>query len=272
MSIQSQHEKEAIFLDALNMLYVATTRARLHLHIILAKPSEDAHGTSKAIFNMSVGDILYKMAENEGSLLGEESYLHSSPFVEFISHFVFSEEIQIPPCVHFFDRFTYGSKKVDIQSSLFEMPKFRIDSSKSDMFTLADKKREKGNMLHDFLAKLKGINDWQIYYSNVNDSNSFEFMDDVQLILEDKNIRDFFRDEELLFVENDILCPDGSVFRPDRVIEKDGNVFIIDFKSGKRDEKHNIQLSNYCHILNDMGYSNPKGVLIYLSEREILYV
>jgi ATP-dependent exoDNAse (exonuclease V) beta subunit len=272
LSIQSQHEKEAIFLDALNMLYVATTRARLHLHIILAKPSEDAHGTSKAIFNMSVGDILYKMAENEGSLLGEVSYLNSSPFVEFISHFVFSEEIQIPPCVHFFDRFTYGSKKVDIQSSLFEMPKFRIDSSKSDMFTLADKKREKGNVLHDFLAKLKGINDWQNYYSNVNDSNSFEFMDDVQLILEDKNIRDFFRDEELLFVENDILCPDGSVFRPDRVIEKDGNVFIIDFKSGKRDEKHNIQLSNYCHILNDMGYSNPKGVLIYLSEREILYV
>ena len=268
---QSQHEKEAVFLDALNMLYVGATRARLHLHLIVAKPSDDAHGTTKAIFNVSVGDLLCKMAENEGRLLSHESYLFSSPHTDYISHYVFSENL-IPECISKSEGFEYDYKLVDIQSSLFEIPQIRVDSSKSDMFTLADKKREKGNILHDFLAKLKGIDDWSLYYASSISSNSFEYRDDINDILEDENIRDFFIDDELLFVENDILCPDGTVYRPDRVINKDGQVFIIDFKSGKRDDQHKIQLGNYCQILHEMGFNNPKGVLIYLSERDVVYV
>jgi len=267
---QSQHEKEAVFLDALNMLYVGATRARLHLHFIVAKPSDEAHGTTKAIFNISVGDMLCKMAENEGRLLLTESYLLTSPYTEFISHYVFSEN-QIPECISKSKGLEYAHKMVDIQSHLFEIPKIRVDSSKSDMFTLADKKREKGNVLHDFLAQLKGIKDWRIHYSKTTSIHSFEFMDDINQILEDPIIREFFIDEELLFVENDILCPDGSVYRPDRVIRKEGVVFIIDFKSGKRNEVHKSQIGNYCKILQDMGFSSPKGVLIYLSEKEVVY-
>jgi ATP-dependent exoDNAse (exonuclease V) beta subunit len=266
---QSQHEKEAVFLDALNMLYVGATRARLHLHLIVAKPSEDAHGTTKAIFNVSIGDILCKMAENEGRLIHHESYLLTNTYSEFISHYVFNEE-QIPECISKFESFEYDKYLVDLQSSMFEIPKIRVDSSKSDMFTLADKKREKGNIIHDFLAKLKGINDWSLYCSN--SSNSFEYMDDINELLDHKAVRDFFIDDELLFVENDILCPDGSVFRPDRVILKDGIVFIIDFKSGKRSDQHKIQLGNYCRILHEMGFNKPNGVLIYLSERDVVYV
>jgi len=268
---QSQHEKEAVFLDALNMLYVGATRARLHLHLIVAKPSDDAHGTTKALFNVSVGDLLYKMAENEGRLLTHESYLFSSPHMEYISHYVFSENL-IPECVSRSEGFEYANKLIDIQASLFDLPQIRVDSSKSDMFTLADKKREKGNILHDFLAKLKGIDDWRSHYASSISNNSFEYRDDINDILEDENIRSFFIDDELLFVENDILCPDGMVYRPDRVIRKEGIVFIIDFKSGKRDDHHKIQLGNYCTILHKMGFNNPKGVLIYLSERDVVYV
>jgi superfamily I DNA/RNA helicase len=266
---QSILEKEAVFLDALNMLYVGTTRAKFHLHLIVAKPSEEAHGTTKALFNQSVGDILYKMAEKEGRLLLDKSYLNSSTYVDFISHYVFSED-QIPECIGQSNGAKFVGKKVDIQSSLFVLPKFRVDSSKSDLFNSADKKREKGNILHDFLAKLKGINDWNLYCSNA--TNSFDYMVDINELLEDKLIRDFFIDEELLFVEKDILCPDGSIFRPDRVINKDGHIFIIDFKSGKRDDQHKIQLGNYCHILNEMGFKEPRGVLIYLSTRDVVYV
>jgi hypothetical protein len=236
----------------------------------VAKPSDEAHGTTKAIFNISVGDMLCKMAENEGRLLLTESYLLTSPYTEFISHYVFSEN-QIPECISKSKGLKYAHKMVDIRSHLFEIPKIRVDSSKSDMFTLADKKREKGNVLHDFLAQLKGIKDWRIHYSKTTSIHSFEFMDDINQILEDPIIREFFIDEELLFVENDILCPDGSVYRPDRVIRKEGVVFIIDFKSGKRNEVHKSQIGNYCKILQDMGFSSPKGVLIYLSEKDVVY-
>jgi len=268
---QSQHEKEAVFLDALNMLYVGATRARLHLHLIVAKPTDDSHGTTKAIFNVSVGDLLCKMAENEGRLLSHESYLFSSPHTDYIFHYVFSGNL-IPECISKSVGFEYANKLIDIQASLFDIPQIRVDSSHSDMFTLADKKREKGNILHDFLAKLKGIDDWSLHYASAISNNSFEYRDDINDILADENIRDFFIDDELLFVENDILCPDGTVYRPDRVIRKEGTVFIVDFKSGKRSDQHKIQLGNYCRILHEMGFNNPKGVLIYLSEKDVVYV
>ena len=131
---QSQHEKEAVFLDALNMLYVGATRARLHLHLIVVKPSEDAHGTTKAIFNVSIGDFLCKMAEKEGRLIHHESYLLSNTYAECVSHYVFSED-QIPECISKSKGLEYDGKLVDIQSSLFEIPQIRVDSSHSDMFT-----------------------------------------------------------------------------------------------------------------------------------------
>jgi len=268
---QSRHEKEAVFLDALNMLYVGATRARLHLHLIVAKPSDDAHGATKALFNVSVGDLLCKMAENEGQVLSQESYLFSSPHIDYISHYVFSEHL-IPECVSKSGSFEYANKLIDIKSSLYDRPQIRVDSSKSDMFTLADKKREKGNVLHDFLAKLKGIDDWRLCYATSTLNNSFDYQNDINDILEDENIRNFFIDDELLFVENDILCPDGMIYRPDRVIRKEGTVFIIDFKTGKRSDQHKMQLGNYCRILHDMGFSDPKGVLIYLSERDVIYI
>jgi hypothetical protein len=89
------------------------------------------------------------MAENEGRLLTQESYLFSSPHTDYISHYVFSENL-IPECVSRSEGFEYANKFIDIQASLFDLPQIRVDSSKSDMFTLADKKREKGNILHDF--------------------------------------------------------------------------------------------------------------------------
>jgi ATP-dependent exoDNAse (exonuclease V) beta subunit len=268
LSLQSQMEKEAVFLDALNMLYVAATRARLHLHFIVSKPSDDAHGTTKSIFNVSVGDILCKMAEKEGQLIVNDSYLAKNQYFDLIAHFVFNEQ-QIPECIHNPKRQEQLNKQVGIRSKLFQMPKFRIDSSKSDMFTLVDKKKQKGNVLHDFLAQLKGISHFEL---NINTAISFDYMDDILDILQDAKIREFFIDDEVLFVENDILCPDGSIFRPDRVIQKEGVVHIIDFKSGKRKEEHHEQLRNYCSILHRMGYVNPQGVLIYLTEKEVEYV
>lgn len=268
---QSQNEKEAIFLDALNMLYVGATRAIFHLHFIVSKPSDDAHGKAKSSFDLSMGNFLCKMAENEGQLILQESYLSLSPHVDFISHFVFSQH-QISDSVTKSKGFELAKKQVLIKSTLFKIPQVRVSSSRSDMFTLADKKRQKGNVLHDFLAKLKGINDWNENYSQFRRNDFFEYKNDINNILENKDIRNFFIDEELLFVENDILCPDGSVFRPDRVVSKNGVIYIIDFKSGKRDEKHKVQLGNYCSILDRMGFLNPNGVLIYLSEMDVVYV
>ena len=73
-------------------------------------------------------------------------------------------------------------------------------------------------------------------------------------------------------METDILCPDGTTFRPDRVILKEGKTLVIDYKTGVEKEKHRIQLSNYKNILSQMGFSNIQGLLVYLSDQRLEYV
>ncbi|HET6245123.1 MAG: UvrD-helicase domain-containing protein [Bacteroidetes bacterium] len=73
----------------------------------------------------------------------------------------------------------------------------------------------------------------------------------------------------LLNVKNEveILLPDGSSYRPDKVIIQDKNAVIIDFKTGKRNlKKHSNQLDKYQEVLIDMGFESIQKYLIYTEE------
>ncbi len=70
-------------------------------------------------------------------------------------------------------------------------------------------------------------------------------------------------------MERDILCPDGEVVRPDRVIQQKDSTIIIDFKTGKVDEKHRTQLEQYKEKLGQLGYKQVKAVLIYIENQQI---
>jgi hypothetical protein len=73
-------------------------------------------------------------------------------------------------------------------------------------------------------------------------------------------------------VETDILCPDGTTFRPDRVIIRNGHTLVIDFKTGIEKEAHRNQIINYKNILAQMGYHNVQGLLLYLADQRLEYV
>ena len=87
--------------------------------------------------------------------------------------------------------------------------------------------------------------------------------------MSNEDIRSYFEPNELLFAERDILCPDGSIIRPDRVVKKQEDVIIVDFKTGKEEEKHKAQLENYKKYLFDLGYQSVKAVLIYIESQSI---
>ena len=62
--------------------------------------------------------------------------------------------------------------------------------------------------------------------------------------------------------EQDILLPDGNSVRPDKLIIGGKEATIVDFKTGKPNENHAIQMANYKAVLTQMGY-NVKGYLLY---------
>ena len=265
LEIQSKMEKDAVFLDSLNMLYVATTRAKQRLHILLAQPSEQAQTRSKTVFEQSVGQMFIEFLQSRG--ISQQLNEASDSFSENQSYYCLQGTL-----ARSINKKEISKVKSDVflelKANLHDSPTFRIKSSKSDLFTMAEQKRRRGDAIHDFLAGFSGMSNLENQIKGLEE----DFQLVVNEIFSNSAIKELFVDEELLFVETDILCPDGTTFRPDRVILKNGHPVVIDFKTGIEKESHRKQIVNYKNILTQMGYKNVQGVLLYLADQRLEYV
>jgi hypothetical protein len=73
--------------------------------------------------------------------------------------------------------------------------------------------------------------------------------------------------------EVDILQPNGQICRPDRVMIKDGEVIVIDYKFGeKEDKKHLRQVKFYMSRIAKMGYLQISGFVCYATLGKIICV
>ena len=73
--------------------------------------------------------------------------------------------------------------------------------------------------------------------------------------------------------EREIVLPDGSFIKPDRVIIKDNSATVVDYKFGKKHSgRYKKQVKGYTDALQQMGYSKVKGYLWYVLEDEVVEV
>jgi ATP-dependent exoDNAse (exonuclease V) beta subunit len=262
---QTQAEKEAIFLDALNMLYVATTRPKQSLHLLLTVPDPEMHSKTISTYENSVGKLVYDYAL---SVIGPATllpnFIGETPWN--MSYFSFSDSALIPFLNH--DQLNSIEKCVRIQMGEAIPPiHFRINTAKSDLYTSASKKREIGNQLHDLLAQLPDMDSWPVL--RAKSSLDVSLLDALLAI---PKVQSFFNKEQLVFKEVDLLCPDGKIIRPDRVNKVDGALQVIDFKTGKPKPEHHDQINRYKQTLVSMGHQVTEGVLIYVESKELVYV
>lgn len=79
-----------------------------------------------------------------------------------------------------------------------------------------------------------------------------------------------------LYNERTILYTDEDgqlqTRRPDRVMRKDGQVVVVDFKFGKPKEEHHRQVAEYMRLLADMGHTDIEGYLWYVFRGEMVKI
>ena len=92
----------------------------------------------------------------------------------------------------------------------------------------------------------------------------------IEFIIQDDQIKDLFMNNKEIFLETSILCSDGKIYRPDRVVVHDINhASLIDYKTGKEDKEHVKQIKKYEDVLFQLGYKKIQGYIVYLSTGEI---
>ncbi len=248
-------EKSDIYLDNLNLLYVALTRAEEALFIV-SQINANSRGISQ------VGDILFNYAKERALI----------------------EEALEPIEIGRLPEYSSYEKELLNQESLLP-----VDSSVPESRV---KLRHKARILEE--SVIESINYGQVIhwiFSMIQSKKDFAMalgkaqikfglsdmeLTDIKLklreIWETPQIAGWFESNWDVKNESSILLTDGKLKRPDRVIVRDNKAIVIDYKTGARAESHLRQVSEYKNILEQMGYDHVDGYLIYLSEPDVLAV
>jgi ATP-dependent exoDNAse (exonuclease V) beta subunit len=72
--------------------------------------------------------------------------------------------------------------------------------------------------------------------------------------------------------ERPILLPSGKLFIPDKVMVRPNDIVVLDFKTGKKESKHEKQVRNYKKHLEEIFNQKVIPMLYYTQSNEFIQV
>lgn len=253
-----KQQREELELDNFNLLYVALTRAVEQLHIV----------TEKKI-----------------SSKGEENTnFYSGIFINYLKAQNLWNEEQLEYAIGNPVRVSESKKDInttEIQETFISTPwqehNIRMLASASKLWdTEQGKAIEFGNLIHEMMAKIitvKDIGNVVFRYEQqgvLPQEKTQEVVKIIEHIVNHPQLESYFSDEVTVYNEREIVDVDGQTVIPDRLVfNRNNEVVIIDYKTGKPSKAYHQQLLRYERVLQTMKFKAQKKLLIYIDE-EIL--
>ena len=256
-------EKLEVYMDNLNVAYVAFTRPKRELIVIADEPAENKDGI-RPLNNVS--DLLFDYMAAAPEICGAQFDEHEK-VVEVDGIAVATTEYILGKDEEF-----VGAKKENLQlfgldrqfAGKLDMKRVRTamqTGSVNDELTL----RDNGIIMHDLFATINTAAD-------VEKLPEGEVKGQIREVIASVEERGWFSDEYEVFRECSIILPDGSVLRPDRVLVKGSEAVVIDYKFGEfvpDNRQYHRQVRRYMQLLSDMGYETVTGYLWYVKEAAV---
>ncbi len=237
------------FIESLNLMYVANTRARENLFIIgvYKKVKKGKTITASSLLNMilqkiykdikyplTIGDL--KTAKNKdckNEIQNIKSYKINPSFRKFLKVYPENYFLNLTPI-----------EKLD--GELYHL-------SMSFIGTIEDKNFD--DKIDKAYKKASKI----LRYEN---RNILKFIKKTLI-----DLYDYYYEIDDYWNEKEVVNENGDIFRIDRIVKKNNNFYVIDFKTGKKEEKHKLQVKRYLSF-----FSNAKGIIYYVNTGEKLSV
>ena len=137
---------------------------------------------------------------------------------------------------------------------------------------------DKGKVLHALFSLIKTKNDIGkaidslLFEGVISEEEKEGLREFVEKAINQEEAKEWFADGLELFNECEIVYKENGVAqncRPDRVIKKGNEMTIIDYKFGKKENKHIKQVTQYIHLIQQMGYT-AQGYVWYVENGEIV--
>ncbi|MEX2232770.1 MAG: UvrD-helicase domain-containing protein [Cyclobacteriaceae bacterium] len=256
-------ERTKIFLDNLNLLYVAFTRAESGL--IVCAPSIDTRGTKGTIAGLLYQSI--RAAEDLKDHWDEERLTWRSGAWPGVA---------VPE-----ERDQSAVRLTEYLSSAWR-DKLVIRQSGASWFQeTVDPQIEKmtyGIYMHAVLSRMRYAEDLNTMLSQILHEGFITLSEKEPLerqlkdLLNNSKIAGWFSHDWEVRTEVPILLPGGEENRIDRLMLKGKKAVIVDFKTGGRKKNDEKQVLQYMDILRQMNFHEVEGYLLYLRDSEIIEV
>ena len=266
-------ERLQLWVDNLNILYVALTRAEKNM--IIFSNRDRKTGTISNLLYTSIAQIA-KDSELQVSWNENEELFELGELVPYKD--ANKKKTQ--------NRLSVVPEAVEVNMiSNHPVMEFR-ESNRSAVFIAgideaASSQRfmNRGSILHNLFAAIQTINDVEPAIQSLIAEgvvggfiSEAEIRQEVNRAFSNPCILPWYDGSWQLFNEREIIwiTPDGlQQRRPDRVMLRGNQMIVVDFKFGKPKASHQSQVQTYVQILQQMGYGNVKGYLWYVDENQI---
>ena len=272
------NERLQLWVDNLNLLYVAFTRAGKNL-IIWSK--KDQKGTMSELLSTALTQVV-KMGE--GSWDEEEGIYESGTLCP--SDITPDNSVSSPAPV--VNKLAQSSVKLPVHmESMRHDIEFRQSNRSADFIAGVDETESaqrfinRGRLLHTLFSAIETDADIDDAISRLvfegiigRTETEEEIRELTQRAFSLPQVKDWYSGTWQLFNECDIIWQENGELRtrrPDRVMMRNGEIVVIDFKFGKPNKKYNKQVQGYMQLLIRMGYEAEKirGYLWYVEEEQI---
>lgn len=243
-------------LDNFNLAYVAYTRAVEQLYILCDKPKKEDIARSSDYLKDFLKEKhiwdddknTYEFGDKVLSKHSTKEWLSANVLPSFISTPWQSHDITIAP-----------------SPSLFEDQK-----SEAQLY---------GDLFHEIMSKIFSADDVGPVLQNYLEFGLITMEEEGNLrkvifqIIENEQLKSYFATGKKVFTERELLTSEKEILIPDRLFFNGNGVTIIDYKTGKKDKKHEVQIQKYADCLHKIGYEVQDQILIYVqNELEIIQI
>lgn len=262
------NERLQLWVDNLNLLYVAFTRAGKNL-IVWSKANQN--GTMSELLSAALPMICREEKNDwDGQCYQTGKLCPSEEKKEQRSN----------------NRLTTIPEKREItMESIFPTIEFQQSNRSADFIKgISEEESDRrlinrGQLLHTLFSAIDTEEDIesaieQLLFEGVIRSKEEE--NDLRQVIEkafaQPHIKEWYSGKWQLFNECAIIYKKNGMLqtrRPDRVMMNGSEVIVVDFKFGKPNKKHSQQVKGYIELLAQMNYSHITGYLWYVDEERI---
>ncbi|RLD77176.1 MAG: DNA helicase UvrD, partial [Bacteroidetes bacterium] len=246
-----KNQTEELELDNFNLLYVALTRAKEQLFIIseLKKAKDKLKLYSHFFIDfLKENDLwiedksVYKFGNEKRLSVKDEDMVNVEVQKEFIS-----------------------TPWQDHQIHIVASSELLWDAERGEAIAF-------GNLIHEMMANIiskKDIDKTITRFTNkglLSVDDQGEIKNTINKIVNHKDLTSYFVEEKVVMNERELLTNEDQILIPDRLVFDENKVTIIDYKTGKQEQKHVLQINNYALTLQDMNFEINEKLLIYIGE------